>query len=91
VSVLLASCCPKKSGELRWLIDPPRNERKRLTLVAFLNESNTMIERTRLFPNIPFRKTKVPENSEWLASGTPLQRIPDFLQIVRALQRDRSK
>ncbi|MFZ0807726.1 MAG: recombinase family protein [Candidatus Sulfotelmatobacter sp.] len=91
VSVLLATCCPTKSGELRWLVHPPRNARKRLTLVAFLNESNTVIERSRLFPNIPFRKTKVGENSEWLGSGTPLQCASDFLEIVRALQGDRSK
>jgi len=91
VSVLIASCNPTKAGTLRWLVHPPRYERKRLTLIAFLNQSNTVIERTLVFQNIPFMKTKVLENSEWLRSGIPLEQVSDLLEIIRMLRRLRGQ
>lgn len=91
VSVLIASCSPTKAGKLRWLVHPRRDERKRLTIIAFLNQNNAEIERSLAFRNIPFRKTKVVESSEWFLSGVPLTRASDFLGIVCALRGQRSK
>lgn len=91
VSVLIASCSPAKNGKLRWLVHPPRSDRNRLTVIAFLNQSNTEIERSLVFDTIPFRKTKVMENCEWLRSGIPMTQASDFLEIVCELRRQRSK
>lgn len=91
VSVLLATCSPTKTGKSRWLVHQPHSERKRFTLIAFLNEGNTSIERLLVFPNIPFRKTRVPEDSEWLQSGVPLTRTCDLLGIIRELHGNQGK
>lgn len=89
VSVLLATCSPTKAGNRRWLVHPPRYERNRPTVVAFLNQSNTVIERTLIFDRIPFTKTKVLEDSEWVRSGIPLKKATDFLNIIHGLRGNR--
>ena len=91
ISVLIASCHPTKTGTPRWLVHPQRKERNRLTLIAFLNQNNTEIERALAFHSIPFRKTKVLENSVWLGSGIPIKRASDFLEIISQLRRQGSK
>jgi DNA invertase Pin-like site-specific DNA recombinase len=91
MSVLLATCYPTKFGRPRWFFRPPRSERKRPTIVGLLNESNTTIDRLLVFQNIPFSKTKVPEDSEWLRSGVPLKRTCDLLEIIRELRGSQNK
>ncbi|MGB6474082.1 MAG: recombinase family protein [Candidatus Sulfotelmatobacter sp.] len=91
VSVLIANCSPTKAGKLRWLVHPPRYERARLIVVAFLNQDNTLIERSLAFHNVPFRRTKVAESSEWLRSGIPLNQASDFVNIIREFRGNRSR
>jgi DNA invertase Pin-like site-specific DNA recombinase len=90
ISVLIANCSPTKAGKLRWIVHPPRYERERLIFIAFLNQDNTMIERSLAFHNVPFKRTKVSESSEWLRSGIPLNQASDFLNIIRDFRRNRS-
>jgi len=91
VSVLLAPCYPTKGGRLRWLVHPPRYERRRLTLIAFLNDGNTLIERSSVFRNLPFRKTKVLEDCEWLRSGISLNQTCDLLRVINEIRDNEDK
>lgn len=54
ISVLLAKCSRTQSGRLRWLVRPPQCERKRVTILAPLNENNTTVDRLFVFRCIPF-------------------------------------
>ena len=89
VSVLIANCSPTKTGELRWLVHPPRHERERLIVVAFLNQDNTVIERSLAFDNVPFKRTRVSESSEWFRSGISLNQASDFLNVIRDFRKKR--
>jgi hypothetical protein len=91
VSVLIANCSPTQAGKLRWLVHPPRYERERLIVIAFLNQDNTLIERSLAFHNVPFKRTKVSESSEWLRSGIPLKQASDFVNIIREFRSNRGK
>ncbi|MGO9088820.1 MAG: recombinase family protein [Candidatus Sulfotelmatobacter sp.] len=91
VPVLLAPCYPTKCGKLRWLVHPPRYERRRLTVIVFLDEGNTFIERSCVFRNIPFRRTKVHADSEWLRSGVPLKQTCDLLGVIREIRNNAGK
>ena len=91
ISVLLATCMPRQDGKLRWFFRSPRCERKRPTIVGLLNESNTIIDRLLVFQDIPFRKTKVPADSEWLQSGIPLTRLCDLVDIVHEIRRNTTR
>ena len=90
VSVLIANCSPTQAGKLRWLVHPPQYERERLIVIAFLNQDNTMIERSLAFDNVPFKRTQVSESSEWLRSGIPLKQASDFLNIIREFRESRN-
>lgn len=91
VSVLLATCSPTKGGKFRWLVHRPGHERNRLALIGFLNEDNTSVERSLVFNNIPFRKSRVLEDSEWLRSGIPLKQPCDLLGAVHAIRCSQGK
>lgn len=91
VSVLTANCSLTNAGELRWLVHPPRYERERLIIIAFLNQDNTVIERSLAFDNVPFKRTKVSESSEWLRSGILLNQPSDFLKVIRDFRRKQSR
>jgi hypothetical protein len=84
VSVVLARCYPTVKNGWRWIIEPPKNERKRITVLALLNETNSSIRKVRVFRRMPTRKITmyVGEDSKWLNSGVPLHQMADLLTVV---------
>ena len=75
-------------GKLRWLLRPPANERKRLTLVGLLNERNTSVSRLVIFQtmNFPGKSIQFSEDNEWLKTGRPLERLGQLLLVVNRLR-----
>ncbi|MGC2195694.1 MAG: recombinase family protein [Terriglobales bacterium] len=88
ISVVLARCYPAKIGRMRWLVEAPKNERRRVTLVALLNEGNTAIVGLRVFRrmNIPGPDIRVREGCKWLQAGIPLERASDLLTAIRQVR-----
>jgi len=91
ISVVFARCCHGSLGR-SWIIETPRSERKRTTLLALLAFGSNAIESLKVFPGIPTkdRHLRVRESDDWLASGVPLARISDLLDAVRAVRSVRS-
>jgi len=87
ISVVLARCCPTKQG-LSWLVEPPRSERKRATIIALLDERNVGIESLRIFPNVPRKDQhmRLRPGTAWLASGFLLENIGDLIQALGAVR-----
>jgi DNA invertase Pin-like site-specific DNA recombinase len=85
ISVVLARCSPAKTGPMRWFVEAPKNERKRVTLLALMNESNTAISELRIFRrmSIPGPDIRVREGSHWLREGIVLERVSDLLTVIR--------
>src|SRR5205814_5622258 len=86
ISVVLARCCPTKTGT-SWLAEAPRRERKRVTVMALLDETNTSVQTLRVFPRLIMKdlQFRIRANSEWLTSGEPLERVSDFLEVMRRI------
>ncbi len=88
ISVVLARCCPANRGPMRWFVQAPKNEQRRLTIVALLNEDNTAISGLLVFRRltIPGTDIRVREGSRWLQAGVPLERVSDLLNVVRQVR-----
>jgi hypothetical protein len=86
VSVVFARRCEGSSGS--WIIEAPRSERKHTTLLALLNIQVGTIGQLRVFPEIPLknrhRRVRVPD--DWLETGVRLERISDFLEVIKAVR-----
>jgi DNA invertase Pin-like site-specific DNA recombinase len=74
---------------LTWQVDPPRGERKRVTLLIFLNEDNSSIREMRLFSNIVRnRRFRVTAQHPWLSNGLRIRDAKDLpTSIARLLTR----
>jgi DNA invertase Pin-like site-specific DNA recombinase len=79
VSVLLARCCSSKAG-LSWLIEAPKSQRKRTTVMGFLDATNTSIESLTVVSRVPlkYRHFRVRRDDNWRAEAEPLTRISDL-------------
>jgi uncharacterized MAPEG superfamily protein len=84
VSVVLARCYPTVKRGLRWIVEPPQKERKRVTVLALLDKTNASINEMRVFRMLPASRMAyhVGVNSEWLNAGAVLYRPADLLRIV---------
>lgn len=87
VSVMVAKWCPTKLGN-SWLVPAPMSERKRPTILALLNESNTSIRSLTVLPRLDskYLHVRLRENSHLLRSGEPLEEISDFLAVVQKVR-----
>jgi hypothetical protein len=87
ISVVFARRCKRSLGR-SWIIEVPKTERKRTTLLALLDVRGGGIETLRILQGIPItdRHMRVMEDSDWFKSGVPLQRISDFLQALSTVR-----
>ena len=87
VSVVLARCYAIKNGS-RWIVEPPIKERKRMTVLALLNEWNTSIKEIRVFHRMPTNKLglRVGEKNEWLSMGEVLHHSADLRQVISTVR-----
>lgn len=68
ISILIVSHVQTIAGRPRWLVIPPKNEPKRLTILVLLNKDNTRIQHLRIFPKIRIhgKVAQIAADSEWM-------------------------
>lgn len=86
VSVVLARHCKTQRGA-SWVLIAPKRERKKISLVALLNEGNTSIKTIRVFRRLPAGtfQIRIRPESGWFISGEPLENQADLLIVIRHL------
>lgn len=83
ISVVLARPVRVARGALGWLANPPRRERRFITLVARLNPNQPGFHDFHILPNIDYRKSfHIKSHDEWLKRGQPLRKLSDLLRVV---------
>jgi DNA invertase Pin-like site-specific DNA recombinase len=89
VSIVLARCYSTGKHGLRWVVQPPMNERKRVTVLALLGETNSAIKEIRVFRGVPQRNIAihVGVNDAWLNSGMPLHGMADLVRVIRNVRK----
>ncbi len=72
----------------RWVVEPVERERKFITLLARLDESNRAIVDLHVFPNINHpRKFQI--SDAWMTRGVRLTDLSQFCKVVARVQRAR--
>jgi hypothetical protein len=92
ISVVVARPVRMAGGALCWLADPPRHERRLVTLLARLNPHGPNFHDFHILPNID-RKNRfvIKPNDEWLERGQPLPRLFDLLEVVQQVCKSRKR
>lgn len=65
----------------RWIAEPVRHERKFITLLAQLDESNRAIVDLHVFPNID-RPKKFQISDSWMKRGKRLAELSQLCEVV---------
>jgi hypothetical protein len=89
VAVTLATRQHSSQAGDYWHLERPKGERNRATILALMNEGNTVISKLLLLPrlNFPARSLRLREGSEWLNGGLPiddLSFLPNMLERIRS-------
>ena len=91
VSVLLARSALVYKTTRRWMAEPVRRERKFITLLARLDESNREIVDLHIFPNID-RPRPFQISDAWMKGGKGLPELSRLCEVVAQVHRgQRSK
>lgn len=88
-TVLCVIACRSEGKSRRsWIVNAPKNERRRLTLLALLDGNNEIFERFFLVPNSAKRRRQfaVSLADEWLFRGYELATFGDLSETVAAFQ-----
>jgi hypothetical protein len=90
ISVVVARPVRMAGGTLCWLADPPRHERRLITLLARLNPTQLSFQDFHVLPNIDRKKRfSIRPNDEWLERGQPLSKLSDLLDVVEQVRKSR--
>ena len=83
VSVLISRPLRVWKTTIRWVVDPIRNERKFVTLLARLNVSKDAFQDFHILPNIDRRKRfSIDLRDAWLNRGECLSELSQFCEVV---------
>jgi hypothetical protein len=85
VSVLIVRSGLVYKNTRRWIVEPVRHERKFITLLARLDESNRAIVDLFVFPNID-RPKQFQISDDWLTRGKRLIDLSRFCEVVASLR-----
>jgi len=93
VSVVVARSVRTWGKTIAWVIDPVRNERRHVTLLARLDLENRSLLDLHLLPNIERPKRFfIRLRDQWLSRGERLSRLDEFCSAAtRALETRQSK
>jgi hypothetical protein len=92
ISVVVARPVRMARGALCWLADPPRHERRFVTLLARLNPNGPDFYDFHILPNINRKKRfSIRCNDEWLKRGQPLPTLSDLLDVVEQVRKCRKR
>jgi hypothetical protein len=72
-----------------WVVEPVQHERKFVTLLGRLDNTNRSILDLYVFPNID-RPKKFEISDAWLARGKRLSALSQFLDVVMCVRSNRS-
>ena len=88
ISLVIARKFTAQSGKRRWMIEAPQTERKRMTILALMDEQNAMVQSMRVFRkmNYPKKSIEVDSDNRWLQTGMALGRVSDLLQVIRRIR-----
>lgn len=90
ISVVVARPVRMAGGALCWLADPPRHERRLVTLLARLNPNGPDLYDFHVLPNIDRKKRfAIKRNDEWLKRGQPLSKLSDLLDVIEQVRKSR--
>jgi DNA invertase Pin-like site-specific DNA recombinase len=86
ISVALAAHRPMKMKGY-WRVEHPRDERKRLTILALLNIGNTSIFRVLLVPNLNYVgcALRLREGSPWLEQHSPAGNNSELVRLIASI------
>jgi hypothetical protein len=92
IEVRIARTFTVKRDGSRWFIDrykSSKTERRRITILALLDEQNTDLKELRVFRNMNFpgKNMRVGVESHWLQSGESLENISGFFEAIRYIRR----
>jgi hypothetical protein len=88
VSVLIVRSALVYKNTRRWLVEPNVHERRFITLLARLNESNREIVDFHVLPSID-RRTQFQITDAWLKRGIRLGNLSQFSKVVAQVARSR--
>jgi len=88
VSVLIVRSALVYKTTRRWIVEPVRHERKFITLLARLDESNRAIVDLHVFPDID-RPNAFQLSDSWMKRGRRLTELSRFCEVVELLCSDR--
>jgi DNA invertase Pin-like site-specific DNA recombinase len=95
ISVVVARFHPTThTRQPRWLIEPSRYERKRVSVMGLMDERNASITSVRVFRKIDYGNAtnlKFGLDHPWWQTGEPLDRISDLLAVVREIRQFKPK
>ncbi len=88
ISVTFARRCNRCSGR-NWIIETPRADRKRTTILVLLDVRGSAIESVWVLPKLPvtYRHVRVRETENFLASGLKVENVSDLLEAIQAVRR----
>jgi DNA invertase Pin-like site-specific DNA recombinase len=90
VSVLIVRSDLVYKTTRRWMVEPVRHERKFITLLARLDESNRVIVDFYVFPNID-RPKPFQISDSWLTRGKRLIDLSRFCEVVDWARRKKAR
>ena len=85
IAVVIARYRPTRKSKARWLIEAPKTERKRVTILGLMDDHNSSIKEIRIFRRMDYPKLtfRFRADNQWLQTGEPLTRISDFLEVLQ--------
>jgi hypothetical protein len=87
ISVVVARFQPTtRTRQPRWFIEPPSHERRRVTIIGLMDERNESVTSVRVFPKMNYpnpTNLKFGLDHEWWQTGKPLEKIHDFLAVLK--------
>ncbi len=90
VSVLIVRSALVYKTTRRWLVEPVRHERKFVTLLVRLDESNHSIIDFHVFPNIDHPRS-FQISDAWMKRGVRLDKLSRLLDVVEQVRRTKRK
>ena len=85
ISVMVARHHPTGTGKARWFIQPPRNERRRVTILGLMNEDNASVTTIRVFRTLDYpnrTNLKFAQSDQWWEKGERLETISELLHVL---------
>src|SRR5256885_16757046 len=88
ISVTFARRCNRCSSR-NWIIETPRADRKRTTILVLLDVRGSATESVWVLPKLPitYRHVRVRESQNFLASGLKVENVSDLLEAILTVRK----